>query len=108
MLRSLREGGTHADDGAAVSGEATYYILSLKWSRGKDLLVWYRPQCAGYTTDLNDAGVYTAEDVDRLRLDDGGFDGTAAIPVEAASAAVTRVVLGDEARELLAVRRGKR
>lgn len=39
-----------------------YYILSVKWSNG-DNLVWWRPDDKGYTSFLEDAGIYTQDQV---------------------------------------------
>ena len=41
----------------------TYLILSLKWSDGKDYLVFWGPDNGGYTSDIDAAGRYTAEQI---------------------------------------------
>lgn len=40
-----------------------YYILSLKWSNGKGIYVWWGPGNSGYTNDLNQAGIYTEDQI---------------------------------------------
>ena len=40
-----------------------YLILSLKWSDGKDHLIWWCTDDAGYTSCIDKAGRYTAEQV---------------------------------------------
>ena len=40
-----------------------YMILSLKWSDSADRLIWWGPDNAGYTADIDAAGRYTAEQV---------------------------------------------
>lgn len=44
-----------------------WLILSLKRSKDSEHLVWYRPDCNGYTTNLNEAGRYTREQARRIR-----------------------------------------
>jgi hypothetical protein len=41
---------------------AGYHILSLKWSRD-GVITWWQANNSGYTTWLENAGVYTAEQV---------------------------------------------
>lgn len=61
----------------------TYYILSLKWSENKNEYVWWESNNSGYTTDIERAGVYTAEQVEsKLDYYNNGKT-TRAIPVEA-------------------------
>lgn len=38
-----------------------YYVLSLKWSQGKNNFVWFKPDDCGYTEDINKAGIYSEE-----------------------------------------------
>lgn len=70
-----------------------FYILSIKWSKPSDTLVWYGKNNSGYTSNLNEAGQYGAdvvnEDPNRYNNDD-----CVAIPVEVADThAVTRRVI---------------
>jgi hypothetical protein len=46
----------------AVPDEPQWLILSLKWSRSSRELIWYGPNGSGYTTDLNHAGRYSADE----------------------------------------------
>lgn len=45
------------------SYSGVYLILSLKWSDGKDHLVWWCSNNTGYTPDVDAAGRYTAAQV---------------------------------------------
>ncbi|WP_042424425.1 hypothetical protein [Geomicrobium sp. JCM 19039] len=55
-----------------------YYILSLKRTSG-DVFTWWRPDCRGYTQDLNKAGIYTEEE---LQERPWYFSNENAMPVE--------------------------
>lgn len=45
-----------------------FYILCIhKELPRSDLALWWKPDCRGYTTDLDQAGVYTAEEVEVLQ-----------------------------------------
>lgn len=37
-----------------------FYIWSVKWQEGEDMVFW-GPQCAGYFTSIEDAGIYSAQ-----------------------------------------------
>ena len=68
-----------------------YYILSLKWTRG-DQVTWWGPDNIGYVRNLEQAGVYTEDQV-RARPDYyDNRDSTVAVPVEAVEAAAYRSV----------------
>lgn len=59
----------------------TYFILSLKWSPGNDAAVWWQENKCGYTTNILDAGHYTAQDL----VDDPGLNdrqSTLAVPTK--------------------------
>jgi hypothetical protein len=77
-----------------------YFVLSLKWSKGQELLVWWRPNNAGYTCRLDDAGRYTAEaiEADRRYYDDG--EGTLAVPCEMAESLAIRVVTDESLHKI--------
>ena len=45
-----------------------YYLLSLKWSEGKDYYVWWGPNDSGYTNDIDQAGVYNEEQINSNKL----------------------------------------
>ena len=39
-----------------------YYVISLKWTRADNICFW-RPDNAGYTEYLDEAGIYTEEQI---------------------------------------------
>lgn len=69
-----------------------YYLLSLKWSKSKEKYIWWGPNGSGYTEDLNKAGVYTDEDLDKnpLRYRNSS---TYAVPVETVKQMITQTVV---------------
>ncbi|PZT51998.1 hypothetical protein [Paenibacillus silvae] len=69
-----------------------YYLLSLKWSKGKDKYVWWGPENSGYTEDLNQAGIYTEEDLDKRPLYYRNTT-TYAVPVETVKKMITQTVV---------------
>jgi len=40
-----------------------YFVLSLKWTVGSDYIVFWRPNNAGYTVDIQQAGRYSQEQI---------------------------------------------
>ena len=58
-----------------------YYILSLKHSPRDGLCVWWRPDNIGYTTELEEAGRYTLEQIDAQRDYYDNNKTTRAVPV---------------------------
>ncbi|WP_405117880.1 hypothetical protein MHB43_20405 [Paenibacillus sp. FSL H8-0317] len=69
-----------------------YYILSLKWSNGKGKYVWWGPDSAGYTEDLNKAGVYTEEDLAKRPFYYRNTS-TYPVPVETVKQMITQTVV---------------
>ena len=69
----------------------TWLILSLKWSRGSDHLVWFKPEACGYTTDLEKAGRFTHTEATRRTRGDEKIN--AMVPVDRAYAVAERPVL---------------
>lgn len=70
-----------------------FYILSLKYSKIDEPLVWWRPDNRGYTNDLSRAGKYTEEDV---RKKSGYYDNkesTLAVPVELADSWIRPIIM---------------
>lgn len=71
--------------------EQEYYVLSLKYSIGKDDLVWWGPNGCGYYNSLDAAGRYTQAQIDK----DKGLnnrDTTLAVPCEFVDGLAYRVV----------------
>lgn len=54
------------DEKPDISG---YYLLSLKNLRSTNNFIWWKPNSQGYTDDLNQAGVYTAEEIETTNAD---------------------------------------
>jgi hypothetical protein len=40
----------------------SYLILSLKWTKCRPEMVWYKPKSKGYTVNIEDAGLYSREE----------------------------------------------
>ncbi|MBX6393487.1 MAG: hypothetical protein IRY96_08425 [Burkholderiales bacterium] len=76
-----------------MAGE--FYILSLKWSPIDNRLVWWRPNSCGYTTELESAGRYTAEEIEARRSYYDNGDSTLAVPCKIAEALAVRIVPTD-------------
>ncbi|MBM7633866.1 hypothetical protein [Geomicrobium sediminis] len=55
-----------------------YYILSLKHSVG-DHYTWWRPGAWGYTRDLNQAGIFTEDEIEK---EPSYFSNDCTMPVE--------------------------
>lgn len=58
-----------------------YYILSLKHSKHQSQYIWWKPNDNGYTIDIDRAGIYTAEQIEREKLYYSNTD-TLPVPVE--------------------------
>lgn len=58
---------------AMCSAAGEYYILSIRHSPADGCAIWWRPKCAGYTTNLLEAGRYTEAEVeaDKQYFNDG-------------------------------------
>lgn len=84
--------------------EEGFYILSTKYSEG-DYMTWWRPNNAGYTTRLDDAGVYTAEQVKAHPGYYNNGERTEAIPVSEVLKHVVRVVSMDSYSDLRSTRK---
>lgn len=62
---------TDAPTPGEPAAEPKFYILDVEASRRLDLALWWGPNNSGYTTRLEDAGLYTAEQV---RSDQSYYD----------------------------------
>lgn len=70
-----------------------FYILSLKWTRGGDLLTWWCANNSGYTTILEQAGRYPRALVEMKADYYNNGDSTIALPCAVVDAAAHRVVM---------------
>lgn len=70
-----------------------------------DYILWWRPNNAGYTTRLDDAGIYTAEQVEAHPGYYNDGDHTEAIPVSEVRKYVVRVVTMDSYSDLRSARK---
>lgn len=75
-----------------MSNSRKYYILSLKWTRGGDNLVFWGPSDSGYVVSLELAGKYTHEQVTNKAYYYNNLETTLAIPVEDVEHHAVRVV----------------
>jgi hypothetical protein len=58
-----------------------YYLLSLKHSKNKNEYVWWQADDSGYTTDINQAGIYSEERINSRKRYYSNT-GTMPVPVE--------------------------
>ncbi|HDR3524331.1 hypothetical protein ACTFSJ_27605 [Bacillus cereus group sp. MYBK12-2] len=72
-----------------------YHVLSLKWSEGKDLLVWWGPNNSGYTNDLTQAGVYTEDEI-LSQYSYYNNENTKAVPTDLVQKVPHRLVIANE------------
>ena len=84
--------------------EEGFYILSTKYSEG-NYLTWWCPNNAGYTTRLDDAGVYTAEEVKAYPGYYNNGEDTEAILVSEVHKHVVRVVSMDSYSDIRSARK---
>lgn len=78
----------------SAQASQNFYILSIKWTNG-DLCCWWGPKNCGYTTTLEDAGKYSAEEIaDHPRYYNDG-ESTRAIPCGVVEARAKRTVRAD-------------
>lgn len=80
--------------------EPRFYILSIKWSEGRECLTWWQPHSSGYSMLLENAGTYSAEEA--AQLNDGV--NTLAIPVEAVDALARRCVHSNDWHAIVTAR----
>jgi hypothetical protein len=109
FVEILRERYPAEDHGPAArepgpigSGDRLFYVFSLKWSNGKDLLVWWRHNSQGYTTQLGEAGRFTEAQIaaDPRHYNDG--ERNRVVPVEVAEQFATRMVHANHWTAMLA------
>jgi hypothetical protein len=69
-----------------------WYIRHSPSNSGRDVVLWWRENGAGYTVDIEDAGLYDREEAARI---DGGRETDCAWPKDVVEKAVRRVVPTD-------------
>lgn len=67
-----------------------YYLLSLKWSKGKGTYTWWGPDSSGYTDDIDSAGVYEIDGEVPVKWMN---ESVVAIPAETVEKLITRKVV---------------
>jgi hypothetical protein len=78
----------------------TFYIVSTKYSKGSDIVLWRRNAC-GYTSVLELAGIYTAEQIAKdPAYFDNGFN-SIAVPCKEIEAKCVRVIGNTDASEFI-------
>ena len=77
-----------------------YFVLSLKYSQNSDFLVWWRPQDAGYTAAIDNAGRYTEEQINAPGSMRNDGINTLAVPCEVAEGLAHQIVSRDHLNTL--------
>ncbi|MFJ7950368.1 hypothetical protein ACIQZG_02450 [Lysinibacillus sp. NPDC096418] len=72
-----------------------YYLLSIKYSNGKNTVTWWGPNNSGYTDDIEKAGIYSEEQIQKQSFYYSN-KGVMPVPVEKVQAATKRVVVLNE------------
>lgn len=104
-LRLIVDQGRVASVACDPAPDRQWLVLSLKWTRGADHLVWYRPKANGYTSDLSQAGRYTREEAEAecrgasgdlapVRLHDALCQSVCRVQVEASLPTIEGLVAG--------------
>lgn len=92
--------GLTPEPAADANAGERFYVMSLQWSHGREIITWWAPKRSGYTAFLDGAGVYTRAEVQATRLSDG--ESTLAIPVSVAREVAHLVVHERDTHLLLA------
>lgn len=69
-----------------------YFVISLKWTVGSDYLVFWRPNNAGYTVDIQQAGRYSQDAIINQASYYDDHKNTLAVPCEEIELLTWRVV----------------
>ncbi len=78
-----------------------YFVISLRWTVGKDLITFWRPNNSGYTVNIDQAGHYSQEAIinNPTYYDDG--KSTLAVPCQEIESQTWRVVDSDRLKNLI-------
>lgn len=71
------------------TGLRYFYVRCLKQNAHGGHVLWWRPECSGYTADVGQAGLYTEQRLPRCSIARGD---AAAVPVDVVHAALKCVV----------------
>lgn len=76
-----------------------YYLLSIKYSDGKNTVTWWGPNDSGYTDDIENAGIYSEERILERNIYYSN-KGVMPVPVEKVQAATKRIVVLNDTKNI--------
>ena len=74
-----------------------YFIMSKKWTKGDGIVAWWRPNGAGYTDDLNQAGIY--DETEAMKISGSSHGDNVAVSMEMAQTLYTKKIVDLESGE---------
>jgi len=72
-----------------------YYILSLKWLKDNQVMVWWQPESNGYCLQIDKAGIYTQTQIDKHPEYYNNGKSTLAVPCESVRKFMVNVLMND-------------